>query len=166
MKDVLYAPWRDDYIKGEKIEGCVFCYISEHREQDSKQHVLYRDEYCFIVMNKFPYTPGHFMIIPHFHTDKLEELPSKTWLHISALAQKSVKLLKDGFGANGVNIGMNLGKSGGAGIAEHIHLHLVPRFENDSNFITTIAETRVYSTDFEDIYIKIKGLISKYIDEV
>ena len=166
MKDILYAPWRDEYISGEKIEGCVFCHISKNELHDSNFHVLYRDEHCFMVMNKFPYTPGHFMIIPHFHTDKLEELPSVTWLHIASLAQKGVKLLKEGFGASGVNIGMNLGKSGGAGIAEHIHLHLVPRFENDSNFITTIAETRVYSTDFEKIYTKIRGLIPKYIDEV
>jgi len=165
MQDILYAPWRDEYIAGEKIVGCVFCHISKDREQDSQLYVLYRDEYCFIVMNKYPYTPGHFMIIPHLHTDKLEELSSETWLHMSALAQKGVRLLKDGFGAGGVNIGMNLGRAGGAGIAEHIHMHLVPRFENDSNFITTIAQTRVYSTDFENIYKKIKALIPKYIDE-
>jgi len=163
MKDILYAPWRDEYISGEKIEGCVFCHISKNEENATKLHVLYRDEFCFIVMNKYPYTPGHFMIIPHNHTDKLEDLASETWLHISMLAQKSVKLLKEGFGADGVNIGMNLGKSGGAGIAEHIHMHLVPRFERDTNFITTIADTRVYSTDFEKIYNKIKSLIPKYI---
>jgi len=114
-------------------------------------------------MNKFPYTPGHFMIIPHTHTDKLEELDTKTWLHMSELAQRSVKLLKEGFGAQGVNIGMNLGKAGGAGIAEHIHMHLVPRWERDTNFITSIGDTRVYSSDFEKIYKKIKSLIPKYI---
>jgi diadenosine tetraphosphate (Ap4A) HIT family hydrolase len=163
MKDILYAPWRDEYVSGKKIEGCVFCHISSHQEEDEELQVLYRDEYCFIVMNRYPYTPGHFMIIPHLHTDKLEELPNETWLHISALAQKSVRLLKEGFGAQGVNIGMNLGKAGGAGIAEHIHMHLVPRWERDTNFITAIADTRVYSTDFEKIYKKIKDLVPKYI---
>ena len=166
MKNILYAPWRDEYVAGKKIEGCVFCHISKTKEEDTQLHVLYRDEFCFIVMNKYPYTPGHFMIIPHLHTDKLEELPSETWLHMSALAQKGVRLLKEGFGAHGVNIGMNLGKAGGAGIAEHIHMHLVPRFDRDTNFITSIADTRVYSTDFERIYTKIKGLIPKYLDEV
>ena len=163
MKDILYAPWRSEYVSGQKIEGCVFCHISKYLKEDLSAHVLYRDEECFIVMNKYPYTPGHFMIIPHLHTDNLESLPSQTWLHMSDLAQKSVKLLKDGFGAQGVNIGMNLGKSAGAGIAEHIHMHIVPRWQRDTNFITSIAKTRVYSTDFEKIYIRLKELLPNYI---
>ena len=163
MKDILYAPWRSEYVSGNHVEGCVFCHISSHEADDADLHVLYRDEHCFMVMNKYPYTPGHFMIIPHLHTDKLEELPSETWLHVSDLAQKSVRLLKEGFKAHGVNIGMNLGESGGAGIAEHIHLHIVPRWHKDTNFITSIANTRVYSTDFEKIYQRIKELIPIYI---
>jgi len=163
MENILYAPWRDDYVTGKKIDGCVFCYISKNITDDEENHILYRDEYCFIVMNRYPYTPGHFMIIPHIHTDKLENLDPKIWLHMSELAQKSVKLLKEGFNAQGVNIGMNLGKSAGAGIAEHIHMHLVPRWERDTNFITSIAQTRVYSTDFEKIFFKIKNLIPKYL---
>lgn len=161
--EYLYAPWRDEYVAGEKIEGCVFCHISKNSREDVQNHVLYRDEICFIVMNKYPYTPGHFMIIPHNHTDKLESLKAEEWLHISALAQKGVRLLKEGFKAQGVNIGMNLGACGGAGIAEHIHLHLVPRFPKDTNFITAIGESRIYSTDFEKIYKKIKELIPKYL---
>ena len=164
MENILYAPWRSEYVSGEKIEGCVFCHISSHPDEDAGLHVLYRDEYCFMVMNKYPYTPGHFMIIPHLHTDKLESLPSETWLHMSNLAQKSVRLLKEGFKAHGVNIGMNLGESGGAGIAEHIHLHIVPRWHKDTNFITAIGHTRVYSTDFEKIYQRIKSLVPKYIE--
>jgi len=161
--DHLYAPWRTEYIAGEKIEGCVFCHISKHSEMDEKSQVLFRDEHCFVVMNKYPYTPGHFMIIPHFHTDSLEKLDPKVWMRMSELAQKGVAMLKDGFGAEGVNMGMNLGSTAGAGIAEHIHLHLVPRFSRDTNFITTIAETRVYSTDFQRIYEKLKGLAVEYL---
>jgi len=164
MKNILYAPWRDEYVTKEKIQGCVFCHISRHAQDDDSLHVLYRNEHCFMVMNKYPYTPGHFMIIPHMHTDKLEELPSEVWLNMSKLAQQSVRLLKEGFGAHGVNIGMNLGKAAGAGIAEHIHMHLVPRWERDTNFITAIGNTRVYSTDFEKIYKKMKSLIPNYID--
>ena len=163
MKDILYAPWRNEYVAGAKIEGCVFCHISKNSSEDEESKVLYRDEHCFIVMNKYPYTPGHFMIIPHLHTDKLEELAPESWLHMAELAQKCVRLLKEGFGAHGVNIGMNLGKAGGAGIAEHIHMHLVSRFDRDTNFITSIAESRVYSTDFDKIYRKIKSLIPRYL---
>jgi len=123
----LYAPWRDEYIKQEQNNGCVFCHISQNAKMDEKHHVLYRNEHCFIVMNRYPYTPGHFMIIPHLHTDAIEELDSDTWLKMSELTRKCVKMLKIGFGAKGVNIGMNLGENAGAGIAEHVHMHIVPR---------------------------------------
>lgn len=161
-REILYAPWRSDYIGREPIEGCVFCYISKNSKKDEALHVLYRDRHCFIVMNRYPYTPGHFMIIPHFHTDSLEDLDQETWLHMSALAQQGVKLLKEVFDAQGVNIGMNLGSAAGAGIAEHIHMHLVPRWRGDTNFITSIGETRVYSSDFEKIYQKILAEVPKY----
>jgi len=160
--EILYAPWRTDYITGERIEGCVFCHISTSQDDDTL-HVLHRDEHCFVVMNRYPYTPGHFMIIPHHHTDALETLDAKTWLHMSELAQKGVRMLKEGFGAHGVNIGMNLGKAGGAGIAEHIHLHLVPRWERDTNFITSVAHTRVYSTDFKKIFERLQELSKSYL---
>jgi len=165
QKDILYAPWRSDYVSGEKIEGCVFCHISSHADDDESLHVLYRDEHCFVVMNRYPYTPGHFMIIPHHHTDSLEELDSETWLRIADLAQKGVRLLKESFTAQGVNIGMNLGGAAGAGIADHIHMHLVPRWRGDTNFITSIGETRVYSNDFEKIYRKILSEIPNYFKD-
>lgn len=160
--EYMYAPWRESYFS-EKIEGCVFCHITHSPHLDEKHHVLYRDEYCFIVMNRYPYTPGHFMVIPHYHTDAIEELSPETWLHVSLIVQKCVKMLKLGLGAQGVNLGMNLGKSGGAGIAEHVHYHVIPRWFGDTNFITTIADTRVYGSDFEKIYRKIQVLIPEYI---
>jgi len=103
------------------------------------------------------------MVIPHFHTDALESLPSQTWLHVSTLIQCCVRLVKEGFGAHGVNLGMNLGKSGGAGIAEHIHYHIIPRWMGDTNFITTVAHTRVFGSDFDAIYQRIKELIPLYV---
>ncbi len=164
MRDILYAPWRSEYVTKEKIQGCVFCHISKHNEDDEKLHVLYRDEYCFIVMNRYPYTPGHFMIIPHCHTDALEELDEVVWLRMSSLAQKCIKMLKEGFGAHGVNLGMNLGEFAGAGIAQHIHMHLVPRWKGDTNFITSIGQTRVYSSDFKKIYKRLKELLPDYLE--
>lgn len=159
----LYAPWRTEYIKQQqKIEGCVFCHITNNPAEDEDLGVLYRDDRCFVVMNKYPYSPGHFMVIPHVHTDKLEDLDPEVWAHMSLIAQKGVKLLKERLNAAGVNLGMNLGKVGGAGIAEHIHLHLVPRWMGDTNFITTIADTRVYSTDFDTVYKKLLDGFKEY----
>lgn len=158
--DYMYAPWRDAYIKN-KTKGCPFCHIVASPELDEEHHVLYRAKQCFLVMNKFPYTPGHFMVIPNNHTDSIETLDEECWLEMSALVQKCVGLLKKDFHAMGINIGMNLGKSGGAGIAEHVHYHLVPRWERDTNFITAIADTRVYSTDFEEVFQKLKLILQK-----
>lgn len=156
----LYAPWRDEYIS-TKIEGCPFCFALCNPEKDEEHHVLYRSKNCFLIMNKYPYTPGHFMIIPNLHVDNIESLSSEIWLEMSTLVQKSVKLLKEDFRAHGVNIGMNLGAHAGAGIAEHVHYHLVPRWNRDTNFITSIGETRVFSTDFNRVYKKLKELIEK-----
>lgn len=159
----LYAPWREEYIKNQDTKECVFCAISKSSELDDEYRVLYRDEFCFVVMNRYPYTPGHIMVIPHFHTDAIEQLQSEVWLRVSDLTQKCVKMLKEGFGAKGVNIGMNLGEVGGAGIAEHAHMHIVPRWKKDTNFITVIGDTRIYSNDFERIYKKLKDLTPKYL---
>ncbi|GHV05129.1 hydrolase [Campylobacterota bacterium] len=162
--EYLYAPWRTEY-HGSKRDGCVFCDISTNPENDAKNRVLYRDDRCFIVMNLYPYMPGHFMIVPHLHTDALEALEPAVWLHISRLAQNGVRLLKEYFGAKGVNIGMNLGIAGGAGIAEHIHLHLVPRWIGDTNFITALGDTRVFGHDFDAIYQKLLSKASEYFND-
>ncbi|MEA3383315.1 MAG: HIT domain-containing protein [Campylobacterota bacterium] len=161
--DKLYAPWRTEYIvnNSKKITGCVFCHIVENQD-DEELGVLHRDEDFFIVMNKYPYSPGHFMIIPNLHTANLEDLDPLIFQKMSLYAQKGVKLLKDVLNAQGVNIGMNLGKAGGAGIEEHIHLHLVPRWTGDTNFITTIGNTRVFSSDFNKIYKKLKDVSPDY----
>ncbi len=159
-----YAPWRYDYVS-KKVDGCVFCHISKNPSLDEENQVLYRNEYCFVVMNKYPYTPGHFMVIPHFHIDNLENLDTEIWLNISSIVQKSVRMLREGFNTKAVNIGMNLGEEAGAGISNHIHYHIVPRWGKDTNFITTIANTRIYSVDFNKIYKKLKILSQKYLIE-
>lgn len=160
----LYAPWRSGYVTSvnKVIEGCVFCHIVNHPQDDEELHVLHRDKEFFIVMNKYPYSPGHFMIIPNLHTANLEDLDEKVYAKMSVYAQKGVKLLKEVLNAQGVNIGMNLGKAGGAGITEHIHMHLVPRWSGDTNFITTTGDTRIFSSDFEKIYKKLKENSADY----
>jgi diadenosine tetraphosphate (Ap4A) HIT family hydrolase len=162
--DRVYAPWRDKYVTRDRNCECVFCDIVQNPDNDQDNQVLYRDDKCFIVMNRYPYSPAHMMIIPHHHTSNLEELDSDTWTHMNILAQKCVRLLKEVMYAQGVNLGMNLGEMAGAGIAEHIHLHILPRWKGDTNFITTVAGARVYSSDFFEIYNTLKDNIDKYID--
>ncbi|AXX91823.1 HIT family hydrolase [Malaciobacter molluscorum LMG 25693] len=157
----LYAPWRYSYVTDEKIDGCIFCHISKNVEEE-KYQVLFHDELCYVVMNKFPYSPGHLMVIPHFHTDKIEELSDDIWARMSIRIRQSVKLLKDIMPCEGVNIGMNLGKTAGAGIAQHVHYHALPRWAGDTNFISTIAGNRVYPADFDEIFIKLKKQASNY----
>jgi diadenosine tetraphosphate (Ap4A) HIT family hydrolase len=161
--ETLYAPWRTQYHTNQgKISGCVFCHIVENINDDEKLGVLHREKEFFIVMNKYPYTPGHFMIIPNHHTANLEDLNSEVFAKISQFAQKGVKMLKDILNAQGVNIGMNLGVAGGAGIAPHIHMHLLPRWSGDTNFITTIGDTRVYGSEFDEIYQKLRVASADY----
>ena len=157
----LYAPWRYSYVSDEKIKNCVFCHISKNKD-DEKYQVLFSDEYCFVVMNKYPYSPGHFMVVPNFHTSNIEDLDDEIWQRVSKRVKQAVKLLKDVMPCEGVNIGMNLGKAAGAGIEQHVHYHLVPRWIGDTNFITTIRQTRVYPASFQEIFCKLKNNSKKY----
>lgn len=159
----LDAPWRSEYYSHKK-DGCVFCAISQDtkQEHDKDRGVLYRGKECFAVMNLYPYTPGHFMIIPYSHIDNIENLDQSTWLEMSELVKFGVGVIKSELNAEGVNIGMNLGAAAGAGISEHIHYHLVPRWSRDTNFITTIGQTRVNGVPFQSLYIKLKAKFDAY----
>lgn len=156
----VYAPWRKAYLEDEEMDDkvdCIFCYLSRSAAQDRKHKVFYRDSHCFAVMNRFPYTPGHFMIIPHFHADSPRTLPVEIWSHLHTIGHHGTELLMQ-FGALGVNYGINIKEDSGAGIPAHLHLHLVPRRRGDTNFITTIGETRVYGLDFEEVFLRISSL--------
>ena len=152
----ICAPWRSEYFS-KKEQGCVFCNVVNHPEKDAQTGVLFSAKRCFGLMNLYPYTPGHFMVIPYVHTDNIESLDEQTWSEMSAYVREGVKILKRELNAAGVNIGMNLGKAGGAGIAEHVHYHLVPRWSGDTNFITSIAEVRVNGVPFTQLYEKLKA---------
>ena len=158
----LYAPWRDEYIKDKKPQGCVFCDIVQNKDDDVKNKVLYRAKNFFIVMNKYPYTPGHFMVIPNKHLQSLDMVEPSLWLELSNTVQKSVAILQKYFHPQGINLGMNIGDAAGAGIAQHLHYHIVPRWKKDTNFITTIANTRVFSTDFDTLYENFKDAFSEF----
>jgi diadenosine tetraphosphate (Ap4A) HIT family hydrolase len=115
-----------------------------------------------MVMNRYPYTPGHFMIIPHAHIDSPLGLHDEVWMQISLLTKKSVEILER-FGASGVNTGINIKQIAGAGIPDHLHIHMVPRFKGDTNFITSISDTRVYGVDFDEIYKKISSIAKEVL---
>lgn len=152
----IYCPWRSDYFKN-KVDGCVFCDISNNPNEDENNRVFYRDEICFGIMNLYPYTPGHFMIIPHKHVDTPSSLLLEEWLHIQKLSFGAFRLLEE-YGCSGINTGINIKKAGGAGIPEHLHMHFVPRYIGDTNFITSIGDSRIYGINFDSIFEKIKAL--------
>lgn len=145
----LYAPWRQQYFNEDK-SICPFCL--KEQENDEKRGIIFRAKFCFGVMNLYPYSPGHFMVIPYKHEEEIEKLELEIWQEMSYYVRSGVGILKDKLKAKGVNIGMNLGEQAGAGIAKHCHYHLVPRWNGDTNFITTIAQTRVCGKDLDEIY--------------
>ena len=153
----LCAPWRSEYFSAKK-DSCVFCDVI-NSDDDDKNGVLFRAKHCFGIMNLYPYSPGHFMIIPNQHTDKIEELDEQTWFEMSKFVRLGVEILKKELYA----IGMNLGKAAGAGIAEHVHYHLVPRWSGDTNFITTISDVRVNGTPFHPLFEQLKKAFSAVI---
>ncbi|TKX28602.1 HIT family hydrolase [Campylobacter sp. MIT 12-5580] len=150
----LYAPWRQQYFEEDR-SICPFCAASKKLRSDEELGVFFRAKYCFGVMNLYPYSPGHFMIIPYMHEENIENLELEIWQEMSEKVREGVKILKESFHAKGVNIGMNLGEQAGAGISMHCHYHLVPRWNGDTNFITTIGQTRVCSRDLKEVYLKL-----------
>ena len=140
--DRIWAPWRMDYIESSKEPGCVFCEKSQSKK-DKKNLVLYRGMETFILMNLYPYTNGHLMIAPYLHTSDVNELAEIANKEIMQFAKDCFNILKSKLGAEGFNFGANLGKVAGAGIDQHIHYHIVPRWDGDTNFMPVISDTKI-----------------------
>ena len=158
----LYSPWRSEYFGSHKGEECVFCHIAKNPSDDEANRVIYRDDKVFAVMNRYPYAPGHFMLLPIAHCDSPELLSLEVWLHLHTLSHRAMNILYE-YGAHGVNMGLNIKKAAGAGIPEHLHLHFVPRYENDTNFMTSIASARTYGIDFDSVFRDIRALAQKHL---
>lgn len=137
----LWAPWRIDYILGPKPDECVFCLPSDLKE-DEQRLVLYRGRTCFVIMNKFPYNNGHIMVCPYRHVMAIEDLDASESQEVMELLQRCASILKEHFHCEGINIGLNQGQAAGAGIREHLHFHLVPRWNGDSSFIAVMDDAR------------------------
>ena len=145
----LWTPWRVAYIQGEKEAGCVFCKAAdgagdvskdEHQDDDL---VLYRTNHSVVLLNRYPYSNGHILIAPNKHESALEALPLEVSNQMQGLINLSIKALKKAYNPDGFNIGMNLGSAAGAGIADHLHWHIVPRWNGDTNFMPVLGDTKV-----------------------
>ena len=158
--DRLWAPWREKFILCEKEPGCFLCRTAREN-QDRRNLILYRGEKCYVILNRYPYNNGHVMIAPYRHVGKLEELKADELTELMTTAQLCVKTIKSGLKPQGINLGMNLGKVSGAGVADHIHLHLVPRWQGDTNFMPIFAQTKVVSVGLADTYRLLKKEFKK-----
>ena len=157
IMDYLWSPWRFRYVsQANAAGGCVFCEKAvADRARDRENLLLYRARSNFILLNLFPYTTGHSMVIPYAHIASLEEIEPATLVEMMELARRLQVVLRDCYHPEGYNLGINLGKCAGAGVADHLHLHLLPRWTGDSNFMTPIGETRVLPEDLLTTYDKL-----------
>lgn len=151
----LWAPWRKKFILCEKQPGCFLCTVAKDN-QDRKNLVLLRGKKCFVILNRYPYNNGHLMIAPFRHVGKLEELKEEEISELWKISQLCVKAIKSGLKPQGINLGMNLGKVSGAGVADHIHLHIVPRWQGDTNFMPILAGTKIISVGLSNTYKLLK----------
>lgn len=158
--EIKFTPWRMTYIKrGEKPgeDGCVFCAMSAAtRDHDGDNLILYRGENCLVVMNLYPYNTAHLMVVPYTHTADLPELDDTTAGELFTLTRRCVRILSDVYQAHGFNLGMNLGTIAGAGIAEHLHMHIVPRWIGDTNFMPIVGGLKLIPEDLDTTYARLK----------
>ena len=143
----LWAPWRMDYILGPKPDHCVLCIPEAHElsspEQDAERLVVYRGRLVFVMLNRYPYASGHLMVIPYRHVTDITELTPDESAELLSVTQLACRVLREASQPQGINVGINLGEAAGAGIRDHMHLHVVPRWNGDSSFIAVLDEVRV-----------------------
>ena len=154
---ILWAPWRMTYIKNpRRPTRCIFC-LKAGQRQDESNLMLYRGQWGFVLMNLYPYNNGHLMVAPYAHVDSLELLPKATALDIISLTNLSLRVLRAEMSPEGFNVGVNLGRVSGAGIEEHLHMHIVPRWNGDTNFMPVFSETRVIPELLRETYRKLRA---------
>ena len=156
---VLWAPWRMEYILGPKGSECLFC-VKPAEQKDRDNLILYRGGRAYVIMNKYPYNNGHLMVVPYAHSSSFDNLPEADLFDIMKLARFSIDCLAKAFHPEGFNVGVNIGEAAGAGIEEHLHIHIVPRWAGDLNFMTVTGEIRVIPEHILDTYDKLFPLFS------
>lgn len=150
----LWTPWRMAFIQGEKPPECIFC-TKPREKNDRANYILFRGDYNFIILNAFPYSSGHLMIVPYHHVPSLEELEPEVTAEMMELTKRSLAALRQAERPEAFNVGINIGKAAGAGIADHVHLHVVPRWVGDNNFMPVIGKTRLLPELLESTYDKL-----------
>ena len=155
----IWAPWRLEYVKDaakDNEDECIFC-AKPAADDDESNLIVHRGERCFVILNLFPYTNGHLMVAPYEHSGALQEIDPETVAEMMALGQQAMRILEDAYAPHGYNVGFNQGRVAGAGVEHHIHMHVVPRWGGDTNFMPVIADTRVMPQSLEDSYKALKG---------
>lgn len=156
----LWTPWRSTYMQSKKDkEGCVFCDAAASND-DEQSLVVYRGELNFVILNRYPYTSGHIMIAPYVHVSRLTQTSDEGSQEMIRLARKAEEAIERVYRPGGLNVGMNLGEAAGAGIEQHIHMHVLPRWMGDANFMTSVSDTRVIPESLNDTYAKMKKAFS------
>ncbi|HEY4221386.1 MAG TPA: HIT domain-containing protein [Myxococcota bacterium] len=184
--DRMYAPWRLAFLKGQVQDdipsptNCIFCDypLAFHadplafelpaegrRAWDKRRLVVTAREHAFVILNKYPYTNGHVMVVPRQHTDRLEQLDEAAFHGLQALLRETVAALRAVYTPNGMNVGMNMGEAAGAGIAEHLHWHALPRWRGDVNFMPAIGDTKVISESLDDTWTRLAALLRTAADD-
>ncbi len=159
----LWAPWRMLYIlhADDTAEtGCIFCTLPKDDDM-AKNYVLYKGSRCFVMLNKFPYNTGHIMVAPYAHKDSIEKLDKQESEELMDLVQKSVEILRKAFSPQGFNIGINIGRVAGAGFDGHVHVHIVPRWNGDTNFMPILADVKVVPEGLDETYRRLRPYFEK-----
>jgi ATP adenylyltransferase len=157
----LWAPWRMEFIEGKKKpEGCIFCVFPAQSgpEADRENLIVARSAHSFAILNRYPYNNGHLMVVPRRHTAAFSSFTEPEWVDLHQLLRESVEVVKTGYSPAGFNLGMNLGQVAGAGIADHLHYHIVPRWGGDTNFMPVLSDTKVMVEHLGSSYEKLKRL--------
>jgi ATP adenylyltransferase len=158
--DYLWTPWRYAYITGaNKLKDCIFCELP--KEDDATARIVHRGQSCYVILNTYPYTSGHVMVVPYAHLDELRKLPTDAAHEMMDLSQKMESVLRSLYRPDGVNLGMNVGAAAGAGVAGHIHMHVLPRWVADANFISVVGETRILPETLETTWERIRKALRR-----
>ena len=158
--DRLYAPWRQQYVmahlKQKQVQECVFCTVFDGKESDADRYILYKNNETAVLLNLYPYNSGHLLIISKYHVENLYDLPENITQQIMKACMISTKIIQEQLMCEGMNVGLNIGRVAGAGIPDHVHMHIVPRFLGDTGFLTTIGDSKQISINLDTMYQKLR----------
>ncbi len=159
--DHLFTPWRMPYLQGEEPlpKDCLFCLKPD--EADRQAHIVHRGERCYVILNRFPYNNGHLMVVPYDHHGTLTDLDAEAAAELMALVQLSLDVLREAYEPEGFNVGANIGSAAGAGVADHVHMHVVPRWAGDTNYMTTVGKTRVIPEWMDQVYKRLRPIFER-----